>query len=161
MRLSIYTDGATSFNGMSNAVGGWAYVIIDEHNCLVHSDSGRVEGATNQQMELTAIARGCAQACIHARAFLNEYELMADIYSDSAYAINCYEKQWWVNWEKNGWRNAKKEPVANKELWESLIPYFKHPSFSFYKVKGHDKADTISSQWNEYVDKLAVEAKSK
>lgn len=156
MRLSIFTDGAVSNNGKAGAVGGWAYAIIDEHNCLVHSDSGRVEGATNQQMELTAISRACTYAHTDAHAFLNEYGTMIDIYSDSAYAINCYEKQWWVNWEKNSWRNAKKEPVANKELWESLIPYFKHPSFSFYKVKGHD-----GNEWNEYVDKLAVEAKSK
>lgn len=155
MRLSIYTDGATSFNGMSNAVGGWAYAIVDEHNCLIHSDSGRVEGATNQQMELTAISRACTYAC----AFLNEYGVQYCVYSDSAYAIHCYEQNWWRNWERNGWRNAKKEPVANKELWEQLIPFFADGSFTFIKVKGHSGDDTINSKWNNYVDKMAVEAR--
>ena len=158
MRLSIYTDGATSFNGMNNAVGGWAYAVIDEHNCLVHSDSGRVNGATNQQMELTAILRACSYAYTDAYAFLNDYGAMINIYSDSAYVINNYEQQWWTNWEKNDWKNAKKEPVANKELWEELIPYFKHPCFCFYKVKGHSNGN-VNNEWNNYVDKLAVEAK--
>lgn len=54
-----------------------------------------------------------------------------------------------------GWRNSKKEPVANRELWERLIPYFENPRFSFEKVKGHSG----EKDWNDYVDRLAVEAK--
>ena len=76
------------------------------------------------------------------------------VYSDSAYIINCYSQKWWVNWEKNGWINSKKQKVANRELWESLIYYFKKPNFYFKKVPGHS-----NNKWNNYVDKLAVQAK--
>lgn len=79
----------------------------------------------------------------------------ATIYSDSAYIINCITQKWYKKWQTNGWRNSKKEPVANRELWERLIPYFENPRFSFEKVKGHSG----EKDWNDYVDRLAVEAK--
>lgn len=61
----------------------------------------------------------------------------------------------------NGWVNSKGQAVANKFLWEALIPFFESPQFTFEKVKGHagNRVDQ-HSYWNNYVDKLAVEAKS-
>ena len=77
-----------------------------------------------------------------------------EFYTDSAYIHNCYSQGWWKKWVINGWINSKKQPVANKELWELIIPLFNNKQFSFYKVKGHQ-----GDYWNEYVDKLAVSAK--
>ena len=148
MRLSIYTDGATSFNGMSNAIGGWAFVIV-KNDEITYSESGKQIGATNQMMELQAIIAGCE--CV---SLLESKDSLIDVYSDSAYAINAHIQNWWCNWEKNGWLNSKKEPVANKELWELLIPYFKNINYTFNKVKGH-----MGDKHNEYVDKLAVQAR--
>ena len=83
------------------------------------------------------------------------------VYSDSAYCINCYNQNWFRAWQQNGWKNSKKEPVANKELWEELIEFFDDVRFKFNKVKGHNGKIDENSKWNEFVDKLAVEAKSK
>ena len=47
-----------------------------------------------------------------------------------------------------------KKPVANKELWQALLPFFKKQHFIFNKVAGH-----AGIKWNEYVDTKAVEAK--
>lgn len=153
----IYTDGAVSNNGKKDAIGGWAFLIVDENNNQIYSETGKVIGATNQQMELMAISR----ACTYAHTFLNVDKICFYIFSDSAYAINCYEQNWWRAWKDNGWRNTKREPVANKELWEQLIPFFTKESFIFKKIKSHSGDDTINSKWNNYVDKLAVEAKTK
>ena len=76
------------------------------------------------------------------------------IVTDSAYIHNCYSQKWYIKWRQNGWVNSKKEPVANKDLWEQIIPYFDNPNFKFEKTKGH--ADDTR---NNYVDKLAVAAK--
>ena len=38
--------------------------------------------------------------------------------------------------KKNGWKNAKKQPVANQDLWEKLIQWFETPEVDFQKVKG-------------------------
>ena len=75
------------------------------------------------------------------------------IYSDSAYFINCYLEEWWINWLKNGWVNSAKKPVANVDLWEQIIPYFQRKSFFFHKVKGH-----ADNHYNNLVDQLAQSA---
>jgi ribonuclease HI len=56
--------------------------------------------------------------------------------------------------------NSKKQPVANRTLWEELIPYFCDARFKFEKVKGHNGKIDENSKWNEFVDDLAVEAKN-
>ena len=100
-------------------------------------------------MELTAALKAC-----------EEVEAMdgfatVKLYSDSAYLINCYKQNWWKTWRANGWKNSKKEPVANQDLWEKLIYFFmKAPGYDFIKVKGH-----AGNQYNEMVDRLAVAAK--
>lgn len=144
----VYTDGATSGNGRADAPGGWAYVIL-RNGEVISQNSGGEKGTTNQRMELTAALKAC-----------EEIEAMdgfatVKLYSDSAYLINCYKQNWWKSWRANGWRNSKKEPVANQDLWEKLIRYFMMaPGYDFIKVKGH-----AGNEYNEMVDKLAVAAK--
>ena len=54
MTYSIYTDGSTRGNGKENAVGGWAYVVINENDEKVWGNSGSEVETTNRRMELTA-----------------------------------------------------------------------------------------------------------
>lgn len=148
MVYKIYTDGSTKGNGQASNSGGWAYVITN-NDIVIHKSFGSAGGTTNQKMELTA--------CIRALEYYNEHfvapENKCSICSDSAYLINCYSQKWWINWEKNGWRNAKGEAVANKELWEQIIPYFRRSDCSFHKVKGHS-----NDRFNNFADKLAQAA---
>lgn len=72
------------------------------------------------------------------------------IYSDSAYAINCYLQEWYINWQNNGWINANKQPVANQDLWYKIVPYFDNFWYDFKKVEGHS-----GNFWNEKCDELA------
>ena len=78
------------------------------------------------------------------------------VYTDSAYLHNCYTQKWYRNWKLNGWKNAKKQPVANQDLWEKLIPYFDNSQIDFIKVKGH--ADNF---YNNIVDEMAQKASMK
>lgn len=151
-QVHLWTDGAASNNGKENAIGGWGYIIV-QNNEQVTCDSGGVKGASNQQMELTAAIEG-----------LKHLEQTSDcfgflpviVHSDSAYLINCMKQNWWRSWQSNGWRNSKKQPVANKELWEQLIPYFQMANITWEKVSGHSGVE-----WNEKVDLLAVTARQK
>lgn len=150
MKIEVYTDGATSNNGYENAIGGWASIIYID-NVEVKKVYGRMPNATNQQMEMVAMIEGCSEALALA------YSLgIKDIYvySDSAYCLNCYVQKWYKNWYLNGWKNAKKQPVANRNLWEKLIHYFENTRFHFIKVKGHS-----GDPKNEAVDQLAIAAK--
>jgi ribonuclease HI len=75
------------------------------------------------------------------------------IVSDSTYVVNCFRDRWWVRWQANGWRNAKKQPVANTDLWKPLVELYqeRHPQFRW--VKGHS-----GDPMNDLVDRLAVAA---
>ena len=108
-------------------------------------------GTTNQRMELAAALNALKVVWPMCEVFDD-----IEICTDSAYLHNCVTQKWYVNWQSNGWKNSKKQPVANQDLWEQLVPYFEMPNIKFTKVKGH--ADNV---WNNYVDDLAQTASAR
>lgn len=149
MIYQVYCDGSTRGNGKENAVGAWAYVVVNsQYDTMSAADCQAVAGTTNQRMELHAAIEGITKAL----TFLEKGDVI-NVYTDSAYLHNCYTQGWYKNWQKNGWRNSKKESVANRDLWEMLIPYFEQPEVEFVKVKGH-----AGNHYNEIVDTMAQTA---
>lgn len=130
--IEIYTDGSSKRMSKDILFGGWAYVITRD-NVIIEESSGSLLGATNQQMELLAAANALEKV----KEFREKTEQVR-LYSDSAYLINCYNQGWYKVWMRNGWENAKKEPVANQELWWRIIPFFENLGYGFIKVKGHE-----------------------
>ena len=151
IEFEIYTDGATSGNGYEGARGGWAWILLQGDRIIIKK-RGHLDETTNNICELTAII----DACQTVEPIIEEVicDPKITIYSDSAYIINCYKQKWYRKWQVTGWVNSKKQPVANRKLWEKLIPYFENPHFCFEKVAGH-----ADSKYNNLVDRLAVEAK--
>ena len=153
----IFTDGASARNGQSNQVGGWGYVILDDKENIVCFKYGGQKGTTNNWGELTAAVEAVKyikKNLMSESGFVKELEYI--IYTDSAYLINCANQGWYLKWMTNGWMTSQKTPVANKELWEELIPTFDDTRFEYRKVRGHQKGDSFTSKWNNYVDGLAV-----
>ena len=154
---TIFTDGASARNGQVDQVGGWGYVILDEKENIIHQAYGGKKGATNNWGELTAAVK--AMEYIMENLYDKKkvfFDPQFIIYSDSSYLINCYSQGWYINWMTNGWKTASKTPVANRTLWEKLIPTFDNIAFLYKKVRGHNTGDTFLSRWNNYADKLAV-----
>lgn len=150
----IFTDGSCPNNGSANAIGGWAFMVLHENMVDPLSvTNGAEKGTTNQRMELMAAIKACQYMEDYIARARNGEDYSINLYSDSAYLINCYKNKWWKTWEQNGWYNSKKERVANQDLWMLLIPYFKNPIFDFMKVAGHS-----GNQYNEAMDKLCREA---
>lgn len=146
--IKLYVDGAASKNGMDGAQGGYGAVIL--YNNEEHHLFGRVSGkVTNQVCEIWAAIVGIQS--IYANFSL---ELMADrrveVYSDSAYVVNCINDEWYKKWQNNGWLNSQRQPVANKPLWEKLIALLPYADITFIKVKGHE-----GNKYNEIADELA------
>ena len=144
--IEIYTDGSCK----GGQFGGWAFMVVQDSR-LIYAASGMEYPSTNQRMELTAIAEALDYI-----APLRTPHQRVKLYSDSAYAINCYSQKWFQTWQLNGWATSSQKPVANQELWYRIIPFFTHWWFSFFKVKGH--ADNI---WNNRCDKMAQDAAEK
>jgi ribonuclease HI len=76
-----------------------------------------------------------------------------DLYSDSAYSVNGFEKGWIYNWVKNNWKTADKKPVKNQELWQALYNLSQYHKINFIKVKGHSDVEL-----NNRCDELARKA---
>lgn len=143
----LYTDGSCKGNGKVNSVGAWAYILL-ESGKEIQKESQANRNTTNNKMELMAVIKGIEAILDKANNFFN-----CQIFTDSNYIYECYKKKWYLSWQRNGWKNSKKKPVKNKELWEKLIPYFEDVRFEFLKVKGHN-GDT----YNEKVDEMAQAA---
>lgn len=137
--VTIYTDGACSGNP---GPGGWGAIL--EFKGIEKELSGYEAVTTNNRMELTA--------ALEALTLLKE-PCKVTLYSDSAYLVNGFLQKWVVNWEKNGWKNSKKEPVLNDDLWRGLIAEAKRHQIKWVKVKGH--SDNVN---NNRCDKLATDA---
>ena len=133
--IEVYTDGSCLGNP---GKGGWAFLVNNEG--VISSRSGYCINATNNQMELTA--------AIKAIEFLVNHKEMS-IYTDSNYLKNGITL-WVINWKKNNWKTASKNPVKNKELWERLdqLNYLKKIKWKW--VKAHD-----TNKLNNEVDLLA------
>lgn len=139
-RITVYCDGACSGNQSANNIGGWGAVL--SYNSTVREIHGGERDTSNQRMELTA--------CIKALERITSNNIPIDAYSDSAYLVNCMHEEWYVNWQKNGWRNSKKQPVENQDLWKKLLTLIDTRAIRFHKVTGH-----TGVRLNERADQLA------
>ena len=136
-KIIAYTDGACSGNP---GPGGWGvWLRAGQHEKEL---CGGEKHTTNQRMEL--------QAAIEALKALKNPSTIT-IVTDSKYVLNGIT-DWIHGWKKKGWKNSKKEPVANRELWEALDVLNQKHDVDWQWVKGHsgdegnDKADELARQ---------------
>lgn len=138
-KVIIYTDGACSGNP---GPGGWAAILM--YKDKQKEISGGMKNTTNNVMELTAALEALK---------LLKFPCEVDLYSDSAYLVNGFDKGWIYNWQKNNWQTANKEPVKNKEIWEAIYQMTKVHKIKFIKVKGHS-----DNEFNNRCDEMARNA---
>ena len=136
--IKIYTDGSCLKNPGN---GGWAAIINVDNQ--IKKISGSVKDTTNNKMELLAPIKALQE--------IKEQQLI-EIYTDSQY-VKLGITDWIHKWIKNDWRNSKKEPVKNKELWIELYDLTKSHEIKWIWVKAH-----AGNLLNEEVDLLAKQA---
>ena len=137
--ITVYTDGACSGNP---GPGGWAWAVAPDGE---PNASGGEPSTTNQRMEL--------RAALEALRTLSPSGERITVIADSLYVVKCFTDKWYVKWERNGWRNSKREPVANPDLWKPLIEFERSGNVEWGWVKGHS-----GDRLNDLVDRLAVAA---
>jgi ribonuclease HI len=135
--IRIYTDGACRGNP---GPGGWAWASDASDYA-----SGAEAHTTNQRMEVRAVIE----------ALLEHSSGPVEIVSDSNYVVKCFHDKWYAGWKRRGWKNSKGDPVANRDLWETLIPLVLEGGrdVRFTWVKGHS-----GDRMNDFVDELATTA---
>lgn len=168
-QIHLWSDGSAINNGENKGLGGYGYVLLygefsnlteDELKTKYCDDDKTLTGykgftdTTNQKEEIRSIAEGLKR--------LNVYNVPVQVFSDSAYVVNCMNQRWFDGWRRNGWKNSKKQPVANQEQWEDLLDVIESNMFNvtFNKIKGHSKvfynemADVIANKGLDEVRKV-------
>jgi ribonuclease HI len=134
-KVDIFTDGACKGNP---GPGGWGALLrMGRHEKEL---SGGDPATTNNRMELTAAIKAL-------EALIEPCDIR--LHSDSKYVLDGITK-WVHGWQKNGWKNASKQPVRNADLWHQLIAAAKPHRVEWIWVKGH-----AGHTENERVDALA------
>ncbi len=134
--ITIYCDGSSIKNP---GPGGWGAVLSTETH--IKELGGHEKDTTNNRMELTA-ALEALQALARAS--------QVTVHTDSQYVISGITR-WVKGWEKNGWVNAEKEPVRNKDLWQKLAEAAKRHTITWKHVQAHngitlnERADMIAN----------------
>lgn len=152
-----WCDGGTWIHAQKNHgtvstdPAGWAYTIdLPTEPRSVDTQAGAELGATNNQMELTAVIK-CLSRLLELK---RQYDVIV-IYLDSKYIYSAYTEGWVNNWKKNDWTG--KADLKNKELWQkldSLVQQFSDLSFDW--VKGH-----TNSEGNQLVHELCQNTMAK
>lgn len=145
MIVEIFTDGACRGNP---GPGGWGAIL--RYNGNEKTINGAEAHTTNNRMEL--------MAAISALEALKR-PCQVELYTDSQY-LRQGMMEWLFQWKKNGWRNSKKEPVKNADLWQRLDNLAKLHTIHWHWVKGHsghpenEQADALA---NQAIDALEIE----
>lgn len=144
MTIEIFTDGACKGNP---GPGGWGAIL--RCNGQEKNLKGAEPHTTNNRMELMAAIQGLAALTRPSTV---------DLYTDSQY-LRQGMMSWMAQWKKNGWRNSKREPVKNADLWQQLDALAQQHKITWHWVKGHsghpenERADALA---NEAIEELAL-----
>ncbi len=144
MHVDIYTDGAA--RGNPDGPGGYGSIVtyMDSKGTLhTREFSAGYVKTTNNRMELMA-------AIVGLEALTRPCDV--DLYSDSKYLTDAFNKGWMENWLKKNWRGSS-GPVKNVDLWKRLLKAMKIHKVTFIWVKGHN-----GHEYNERCDLLATSA---
>lgn len=145
MKVTIYTDG--SARGNPDGPGGYGTILeyIDTKGQVHKREySAGYKKTTNNRMELMA-------AIVGLEALIKPCDV--ELYSDSQYLVKAFNDHWINGWLRNNWKNSKKEPVKNIDLWKRLLKAKEPHNVTFIWVKGH-----AGHPGNERCDQLATEA---
>lgn len=142
MSVKIYTDGACKGNP---GPGGWGVLL--RYNEVEKTLHGGESLTTNNRMELMAAIKGLeslTRSCT------------VDLYTDSQY-LRKGMSEWLKQWKLNGWKNSKKEPVKNDDLWKLLDDLASKHKITWHWVKGHSghaENDMVDALANKGIEEL-------
>jgi ribonuclease HI len=134
-RVDIFTDGACRGNP-----GPGGYGIILRSGSHEKELSGFDPDTTNNRMELTAAIEAL-------KALQKPCE--ATVTTDSQYVCEGMSR-WISGWKSNGWKNANRKPVKNRELWMALDSLCGRHRVQWKWIRGHS-----GHPENERCDELA------
>lgn len=129
--VRLYSDGSCLNNP---GVGAWACIL--EYNGHERELSNYDMNTTNNRMELMGVISGLEALKEPCRV---------EVYTDSSYVVNAFNKHWIENWVKTGIAKRK-----NGDLWQRLLNASSDHLVEYNWIKGH-----AGHPYNERCDKIA------
>ena len=129
--VRLYSDGSCLNNP---GVGAWACIL--EYNGHEREMSNYDLNTTNNRMELMGVISGLEALKEPCRV---------EVYTDSSYVVNAFNKHWIENWVKAGIAKRK-----NGYLWQRLLNASSNHLVEYNWIKGH-----AGHPYNERCDKIA------
>lgn len=142
--VDIFTDGAARGNPGNGGFGALLSYTDSSGKQHISELSQGYRLTTNNRMELMGV--------IAALEVLKQ-PCEVSVYTDSKYVTDAFNQHWIDSWLKRGWKNSKKEPVANVDLWKRLLDASDGHTVTYIWVKGH-----AGHPENERCDELATSA---
>ena len=151
--IEIYTDGGCLNNGKPEAIGAYAFIVVQDGE-IIYEEAVRIEATcTNNIAELTA----CIQALDYCK---NALIKPTNFYSDSNYVIRGIN-EWLNGWVAKDFRQGD-DLRPNAELWKQvaiLRPHFR--TLNYVWVKGHED-NVFNNRCDELCSQaMAIEPKTK
>lgn len=144
MEVTMYSDGAARGNPGPGGYGAILHYTGPSGQLHELELSQGYERTTNNRMELLGVIAGLESL---------KRPCKVTVYSDSQYVVNAFNQHWVEGWLKRNWKNAKKEPVKNIDLWKRLLAAKEPHEVRFVWVRGH-----AGHPENERCDLLATSA---
>ncbi|MGZ1234248.1 ribonuclease H family protein [Lactobacillus delbrueckii subsp. bulgaricus] len=140
----MFTDGGCRNNEGEHVLptdkAAWAYVILHDGHAMT-ATGGKV-GATNNQMEMTAVLESLKAL---EDMGLSQKKLLLSLDSDyvrKALSDSSNGTAWIKGWKERGWRKSNGEAVANPDLWKEIDKEFsKFSDLTLQHVTGHANSD--------------------
>ena len=144
MKVEIYSDGSSRGNPGPGGFGTLLRYVDAQGQVHEKELSQGFAETTNNRMELLGAIGGfeaLKRPCV------------VDFYSDSQYVVKAFTDDWISGWVRRGWKNAQKQPVKNRDLWERLLAAVAPHQVTYHWVRGH-----AGHPENERCDELATAA---
>jgi ribonuclease HI len=142
--VDLYSDGSSRGNPGPGGFGTFLRFFDTHGQAHELKLSEGFEQTTNNRMELLGVIKGLEAL---------KYPCEVRVVTDSQYVVNAFKQNWISGWQRNGWKNSKREPVKNDDLWKRLLRAMGNHKVDFEWVRGH-----AGHPENEECDRLATEA---
>ena len=144
MKVCLYSDGSSRGNPGPGGFGTILRYTNSEGKTFEREISQGYTNTTNNRMELLGVITGL-------EALKRPCEV--EVHTDSQYVVKAFNQHLIEGWLNRYWKNAKKEPVKNIDLWKRLLAAKEPHLVTFHWVKGH-----AGHPLNERCDELATAA---
>ena len=140
MDVNLYLESTIKSPRESEGIIGFVIEVPTKGDPATKSQFYRVTANKNQaQLMILNIAL----------SHLKKMPFALSIYADFRYLESAFSQGWIEEWEKNGWKNAKNEPVANAAMWQETLILLNGNKVTWHQGEEHSYKKWMISQMKE------------